>query len=124
MHAAVCRTDCSQASHKDSCKTMVDAMEINPFAFAIGIVYLAAAFPLSYGLFVTSAFLYQAPLRGAGDMLSRGLLVLSFISFPVLIIVGGCKMLYVTGNDWSDFSPMMLPMYSALLLVANKFTGQ
>ena len=76
----------------------LNAGEINPFAFAIGIVYLAAAFPLSYGLFVTSDFLYQAPLRGAGDMLSRGLLVVSFISFPVLIITGGCKMLYVTGN--------------------------
>jgi len=32
----------------------LDAMDVNPYAFAIGIVYLAAAFPLSYGLFVTS----------------------------------------------------------------------
>lgn len=102
----------------------LDAMDVNPIAFAIGIVYLAAAFPLSYGLFVTSAFLYQAPLRGAGDMLSRGLLMLSFVSFPVLIVLGGYKMLYVTGNEWSDFSPMLLPMYSALLMVANMFTGQ
>ena len=103
---------------------MADASTVNPYALATGIFYLSAAFPIAFGLFSTSAFIFQAPVRGAGDMISRTLLVLSLLSFPVLIVVGGCKMLFVTGNDWSDFSPMLLPMYSALLLAANKLTGQ
>ena len=102
----------------------LDARDVNPYAFAVGNFYLAAAFPLTYSLFVTSAFLFQAPLRGTGDTLSRALLAVSLMSFPVLIVVGGYKMLYVTGHEWADFSPMLLPMYSALLLAANKFTCQ
>ena len=103
---------------------MLDAMDVNPWSFAVGIVYLAAAFPFTYGLFVTSAFIFEAPVRGGRDGLTRAVLVLSFLSFPVLMVTAGVKLLYVTGDDWSDFSPALLPLYSGLFLAANKFTAR
>ena len=99
---------------------MLDPMTVNPYSFAMGIVYLAAAFPLSYSLFVTSAFIFEAPVRGARDGLTRAVLTLSFLSFPVLMFTAGVKLLYVTGDEWADFAPALLPLYSALFLAANK----
>lgn len=103
---------------------MLDAMEVNPYSFAMGIVYLAAAFPLSYSLFVTSAFIFEAPVRGPKDGLTRAVLVLSFLSFPVLMFTAGVKLLYVTGDEWADFAPALLPLYSTLFLAANKIIAR
>ena len=103
---------------------MLDPMEINPYAFAMGIVYLAAAFPLSYSLFVTSAFIFNAPVRGTKDGLTRAVLACSFLSFPVLLCTAGYKLLHVTGDEWADFAPALLPLYSALFLAANKVIAQ
>ncbi|KAL3152883.1 hypothetical protein ABBQ38_012191 [Trebouxia sp. C0009 RCD-2024] len=99
---------------------MLDAMDVNPYSFVMGIVYLAAAFPLTYSLFVTSAFIFDAPVRGPRDGLTRAVLACSFLSFPVLIFTAGVKLLYVTGDDWADFAPALLPLYSVIFLAANK----
>lgn len=103
---------------------MVDAMDLNPYSFALGILYLAGSFPLTFGLYMKSSVVFKEPFSGARGNLLRALLVFSLISFPVLMFVGGIKLMYNTGAEWSDFSPALLPLYSLLFLTATKFTAR
>jgi len=86
----------------------------------LGVVYIIAAMPVTYAVVVTSAFEYSAPVEGLADFASRGLLFLSFLSFPVLMLTAGSLLL--TTQSFSapaDFWPLLLPGVSLLLLAAN-----
>lgn len=89
-------------------------------ATVLGFVYIVAAMPVTYAVVVTSAFEYSAPLEGVMDFASRGLLLLSFVSLPVLMLTAGSLLITAQNmTNIADFWPLLLPGASLLLFAVN-----
>lgn len=99
---------------------MLYNVSMSLLATALGFLYVVAAMPVTYAVVVTSAFEYSAPLEGVVDFASRGLLLLSFVSLPVLMLTAGSLLITAQSvSSLADFWPLLLPGVSVVLFATN-----